>query len=89
MTDQNILWQKSRQYTNEQLRTASIVLDEIRSGTETMKAVRAHPLKEGGYIAKHMLVYIYRQQIKDRDYPADNSLLARIRMKPIRSLSGF
>lgn len=88
MTDQNTLWQKSRQYTDEQLRTATLVLGEIRLGADTMQAVRAHPLKEGGYIAKHMLVYVYRQQIKNGKIPTDSDLLARIRMKPIRSLSG-
>ena len=88
MTDQNTLWQKSRQYTDEQLRTATLVLDEIRSGAETMKAVRAHPLNEGGYIAKHMLVFVYRQQVKNGDVSSDDDLLTRIRMKPIRSLSG-
>ena len=88
MTDQNISWQKSRQYTEEQLHTAAVVLEEIRSGTDTMKAVRAHPLREGGYIAKHTLVHVYRQKVKNGDFEADDTLLARIRMKPIRSLSG-
>jgi elongator complex protein 3 len=88
MTDKNISWQKSRQYTEEHLHTAAIVLEEIRSGTDTMKAVRAHPLSEGGYIAKHMLVHVYRQKVENGDLEADEKLLARIRMKPIRSLSG-
>ena len=88
MTDQENRWQNSRQYTQEQLHIAGIVLDEIRAGEETMKAVRAHPLSAGGYIAKHMLVHVYRQQIKTGEAVIDKSLLARIRMKPIRSLSG-
>ncbi len=88
MTDKNTSWEKSRQYTEEQLHIAAVVLEEIRSGTETMKAVRAHPLSKGGFIAKHTLVHVYRQQVKDGDHPADDSLLARIRMKPTRSLSG-
>jgi elongator complex protein 3 len=88
MTEQDKRWRKERQYTQEQLDIATIVLDEIRAGEETMKAVRAHPLSTGGYIAKHMLVHIYRQQIASGQTKADRSLLARIRMKPIRSLSG-
>jgi elongator complex protein 3 len=88
MTEQDKRWRKERQYTQEQLDIATIVLDEIRAGEETMKAVRAHPLSAGGYIAKHMLVHIYRQQIASGKTKADRSLLARIRMKPIRSLSG-
>ena len=53
-----------------------------------MQAVRAHPLSTGGYIAKHILVYVYRQQIASGKTQPDKSLLARIRMKPVRSLSG-
>ena len=60
MTNQNSHWQKSRHYSAEQLEIGEIVLSEIRSGTETMEAVRAHPLSAGGYIAKHTLVQIYR-----------------------------
>jgi len=88
MTDQNKRWQKARQYTEEQLHIAEITLDEIRAGEDTMKAVRAHPLSAGGYIAKHMLVHVYHQQIESGKAKEDNALLARIRMKPIRSLSG-
>lgn len=88
MTNQDQRWRKDRQYTQEQLHIAATVLDEIRAGEETMKAVRAHPLSEGGYIAKHMLVHVYRQRVASGEALADKSLLARIRMKPIRSLSG-
>jgi len=88
MTEQDKRWRNDRQYTNEQLQIAAIVLDEIRAGDETMKAVRAHPLSAGGYIAKHMLVHVYREQVASGQAKADKSLLARIRMKPIRSLSG-
>jgi len=88
MTNQDQRWRKDRQYTQEQLDIAATVLDEIRAGEETMKAVRAHPLSEGGYIAKHMLVHVYRQRVASGEALADKSLLARIRMKPIRSLSG-
>jgi len=88
MTNQDKKWRNSRQYTKEQLHIAEIVLDEIRAGEDTMKAVRAHPLSKGGYIAKHMLVYVYREQVASGKADEDKSLLARIRMKPIRSLSG-
>ena len=88
MANQNNTWQDSRQYTKEQLQTAAVVLEEIRSGIDTMKAVRAHPLSEGGYIAKHMLVHVYNQKVESGDLMADEGLLTRIRMKPIRSLSG-
>lgn len=81
-------WRSAREYTKEQLEIAGIVLDEVRSGIPVMKAVRSHPLSAGGYIAKHMLVYVYRQQVSKGEFKDDPELLARIRMKPIRSLSG-
>jgi len=88
MTDQDKTWRNARRYTQEHVDIAKIVLDEIRAGEDTMKAVRAHPLSAGGYIAKHTLVHVYHQQITSGEKAADKSLLARIRMKPIRSLSG-
>ena len=53
-----------------------------------MKAVRSHPLSAGGYVAKHMLVHVYRSKVAEGTFEEDPGLLARIRMKPIRSLSG-
>lgn len=88
MTKHKSHWEKTRQYSIEQIRIAEIVLEEIRSGSETMKAVRSHPLSEGGYIAKHALVHVYRKMVTDGKIKEDAELLARIRMKPIRSLSG-
>ncbi len=81
-------WQGARQYTSEQLSTAATVLEEIRAGSAPLAAIRTHPLSEGGYIAKHMLVYVYRKRVADGEMQADPGLLARIRMKPVRSLSG-
>lgn len=77
-----------RQYTDEQLQIAAIVLDEVQAGIPVMKAVRSHPLSAGGYIAKHTLVYVYRQKVNQGELDDSPELLALIRMKPIRSLSG-
>ena len=81
-------WRSARQYSQEQLEIAAVVLEEVRGGMPVMKAVRSHPLSAGGYIAKHTLVYVYRQKVADGELQEDPGLLARIRMKPIRSLSG-
>ena len=81
-------WHRSRQYSEEQLETAESVLKEIQAGAPTMQAVRSHPLSEGGYISKHSLVHVYRQRVEDGLMEEDPALLARIRMKPVRSLSG-
>lgn len=53
-----------------------------------MKAVRSHPLSTGGYIAKHTLVAAYQELVAAGSLQRDAQLLAKIRMKPIRSLSG-
>jgi elongator complex protein 3 len=88
MENRQINWQNSRQYTREQLEIAGQVLDEIIAGQPTLKSIRSHPLSMGGYIAKHVLVYVYRQRVEDGLLDEDPVLLSRIRMKPMRSLSG-
>jgi elongator complex protein 3 len=86
--DQQRHWLEMRQYTPEQVETARQVLDEIRSGCVVWQAMRSHPLKAGGYIPKHLLVAVYRQGVEAGDWEEDAGLLARIRMKPVRTLSG-
>ena len=81
-------WQNARRYSDEQMQIAAQVLDEILQGIPVMKAVRSHPLNAGGYIAKHTLVHVYRQKVEQGSLAENPALLARIRMKPVRSLSG-
>jgi len=81
-------WQNSRRQTNEQLEVAGIILAKIRAGEPTLKTIRSHPLAHGGYVSKHTLVSVYRQLVRDGITAEDPGLLARIRMKPTRSLSG-
>jgi len=81
-------WQDNKHYSTEELNTARTVLGEILDGEPVMKAVRSHPLSAGGYIAKHTLVAAYHAMVTEGSLQADPALLAKIRMKPIRSLSG-
>lgn len=82
-------WLEARQYGSEELNLARQVLEEVRSGTKVMDAVRRYPLPDGdGYLGKHVLVAAYRQLVEKGEWQRDPRLLARIRMKPIRSLSG-
>jgi elongator complex protein 3 len=81
-------WQNSRRHTDEQLEIARVILAKIRAGEPTQKTIRSHPLAHGGYVSKHNLVSVYRQLVRDGITPEDPGLLARIRMKPTRSLSG-
>jgi elongator complex protein 3 len=65
------------------------VLEDVRAGSRVSEAVRRHPLPGGrGYLGKHMLVAAYKQLTASGEWPANPRLLARIRMKPVRTLSG-
>jgi elongator complex protein 3 len=81
-------WQNSRQYSDEQLEIARIVLAKIHAGEPVLKTIRSHPLPHGGYVAKDVLISVYHQQVRDGLLTEVPALLASIRMKPIRSLSG-
>ncbi len=83
------LWRKKRQHSEEDLQLARLILEEIKAGSEPLKALRAHPLPAGrGFLAKHALVAAYRELVAKGEWERDNALLAKIRMKPIRTLSG-
>jgi len=64
------------------------VLEEVRRGAAVEKALRRHPSPAGGYLAKHVLVAAYRQLTETGEWTPDPALLERIRMKPVRTLSG-
>jgi elongator complex protein 3 len=82
-------WVNARQYTQEKLALAQQVLQEVRSGRSVNDAVRHFPLPEGGgYLGKHVLVAAYHDLIDKGEWEEDPGLLARIRMKPVRTLSG-
>ncbi len=70
------------------LALARQVLEEVRRGADAYRALRRHPLPGGGYLGKDVLVAAYRRLVESGEWQADEALLARIRMKPVRSLSG-
>ena len=82
-------WKKNNTLTPEKLTLAHHVLEEIREGTDVMRALRAHPLESGeGYLTKAALVAAYNQMVAAGVIEPDRVLLERIRMKPMRTLSG-
>jgi elongator complex protein 3 len=81
-------WYKAREYTVEKLALARKVLDEVRAGSDMYESVRRNPLPDGGYLPKHILVAVYHNLVERGEIKSDAHLLARIRMKPIRTLSG-
>jgi elongator complex protein 3 len=82
-------WQKKRDYSQDELALALEILEDIRGGIDLHTAQRAHPkLDGGGFIPKHALVAVYTQMVACGEWKADDDLLAKIRMKPTRTLSG-
>jgi len=88
VTERRQLWRIRQELTPEKLELARRVLEEVRRGGEVMRALRAHPLPAGGYLSKAMLVSAYQEMVAQRVIGEDHGLLERIRMKPVRTLSG-
>lgn len=87
-TERRKRWQQVNALTPEKLDLAHHVLNEIRGGRDVMDALRDYPLKDGGYLTKAALVAAYNQMVESGNMTADRVLLERIRMKPMRTLSG-
>lgn len=81
-------WEEARRYTPERLALARQALEDIRRGTRVFEAIRRRPLPEGGYLGKYMLVAAYRELVESGEMAEDAELLAHIRLKPMRTLSG-
>ncbi len=81
-------WLSARQYTPEQLALARQALEMLRAGGKVDVVVRRFPLPGGGYLPKHALIAAYRQLVESGEWQPDAALLERIRMKPVRTLSG-
>lgn len=82
-------WRKKRMYSDDELALARKVLEAVRDGQEVRNAQRMYPLPDGaGFLAKHALVAAYRRLVEQEIWEEDPVLLAKIRMKPIRTLSG-
>jgi elongator complex protein 3 len=81
-------WRQSNSITPGKLELAHRILDEIRGGSDVLGTLRKHPLQSGGYLNKAALVAAYHQMVEAGKITADVALLERIRMKPMRTLSG-
>ena len=82
-------WRRKRQYSDEDMLLANKILEEIKQGADSRKAIRSNPLPGGrGFLAKHALVAAYRDKVRTGEWDDDPVLLSKIRMKPIRTLSG-
>jgi elongator complex protein 3 len=87
MVDKN--WTQSKTYTAEKLALAQRILEQVIAGSSLDEAVRGNPLPGGeGYLGKNVLVAAYTKLVQSGEWDPNPELLARIRMKPVRSLSG-
>ena len=82
------LWRSTHLLTEDKKELARTVLEEIRRGRDVTKTLRSHPLPGGGYLNKSMLVAMYNEMVAAGEVHEDARLLERIRMKPMRTLSG-
>src|SRR5512139_1485191 len=81
-------WIDAHQQTPQKLALARRVLEDVRTGHKVIDALRRHPLPGGGYLAKHSLVAAYQDLVERGEWQPDPDFLARIRLKPVRTLSG-
>ena len=81
-------WEQTHTMTSEKLTLARQVLEEVRHGKPVMDALRHHPMPRGGYLGKYALVAAYNEMVANGEMGEDTRLLSRIRMKPVRTLSG-
>ncbi len=87
-TERQALWRSTHLLTDDKKDLARSVLEEIRRGRDVTKTLRSHPLQGGGYLNKSMLVAMYNEMVAAGEIDEDTRLLERIRMKPMRTLSG-
>jgi elongator complex protein 3 len=81
-------WERLRAATPERMEPAHAALRDIREGAGVFDAIQDHPIQSGGYIGKQLLVSAYHELVDTGQWAEDPALLARIRLKPMRTLSG-
>ncbi len=81
-------WKASRRDAPEDIAEAKKLLLLIRDGADVFKVIRKNPLPNRGNISKYTLVLAYHQMVESGELAEDPELLAKIRMKPTRTLSG-
>ncbi len=81
-------WLAANTLTPEKIAIARRVVEDVCAGRELGDSLRAHALKPGGVLGKSFLVAAYNEMVADGTLAADAALLEKLRMKPVRTLSG-
>ncbi|GAB4579047.1 MAG: tRNA uridine(34) 5-carboxymethylaminomethyl modification radical SAM/GNAT enzyme Elp3 [Anaerolineales bacterium] len=87
---QRAAWWQARQYTPARMEAAHAALLDVRAGVPVFEAIKRHPLTSegGGYVGKQFLIAAYNKAVELGELEPDTKLLERLRMKPMRTLSG-
>jgi elongator complex protein 3 len=81
-------WKRARDYSDpERKAAASAILLEVAGGGELRAALHNHPAG-GAYLSKDFLIAAYRAMVAAGELREDPALAERLRMKPVRTLSG-
>jgi elongator complex protein 3 len=88
VTERQLRWRAARALTPEKMGLARQVLAELRAGDALTGALHRHPLPHGGHLSKSDLIGAYQSLVGSGEIEPDAGLLERIRMKPVRTLSG-
>jgi elongator complex protein 3 len=81
-------WIARRTASPEVIAQAVRVLEEVRGGLSVRQAQIRHPAPDGRLIPKSVLIQAYRALVQDGEWEESPEILRRIRMKPVRTLSG-
>jgi elongator complex protein 3 len=81
-------WIEQHTIKPEWASAARRVMADVQAGAGVMEALRAHPLEGGGFLGKYVLVAAYHEMVRGGELTADAQFLERLRMKPVRTLSG-
>jgi elongator complex protein 3 len=81
-------WLAANTLTPEKIAVARRVVEDVRAGRDLGDSLRAHASKSGGTLGKSFLVAAYKEMVADGSIEADVSLFDKLRMKPVRTLSG-
>jgi elongator complex protein 3 len=80
-------WSEMRSLPPEKLAQARRALEDVRAGKPVEAALRGNPWNAAP-LHKSALVAAYNELVESGEWDADETLLARIRLKPVRTLSG-
>src|SRR5450759_5180097 len=80
-------WSEMRSLPPEKMLQARRALEEVRAGKPLGAALREYSWN-GAPLYKSALVAAYQQLVESGEWQPDEALLAIIRLKPVRTLSG-